>query len=258
VILTIDVKLDYGIVGPAPVLLQIEAAETADQRLVEASLKLRDTAGPVRVAADEGIGTRAWVTVTERLRARYHARVEVRRTLPDLARLGATALPELPGETFRYLMGSRFVAPEKFEGFANKAFDGLAGGARVAMMRDWVEESLSYVPGSSDAATTAVDTFVERQGICRDYAHLLIALCRASRIPARFASVYAPSVEPPDFHAVAEVWMEGAWHLLDPTGMADAAEMAVIGVGRDAADVGFLLAYAPSELKAQSVSVEVE
>lgn len=112
------------------------------------------------------------------------------------------------------------------------------------------------MPGVSDENTMASDTYLARQGICRDYAHVLIALARAADIPARFASVYAPSVEPPDFHAVAEVYLGGAWHLVDPTGMAQADEMAVIGVGRDAADVAFMNIHGMSELVSQNVSVK--
>jgi transglutaminase-like putative cysteine protease len=104
--------------------------------------------------------------------------------------------------------------------------------------------------------TTAADTFISRQGICRDYAHLLITLSRAAGVPARIASVYALGVDPPDFHAVAEIVLGGEWHLVDPTRMAREAAMAKIGVGRDAADVAFLTAFGDARLIDQSVSVE--
>ena len=81
----------------------------------------------------------------------------------------------------------------------------------------------------------------------------MVALCRAAQIPARIASVFAPGVEPPDFHAVAEVYLEGTWHLIDPTGMAEADEMALIAVGRDAVDVAFLTTVTATELQTQTV-----
>ena len=86
---------------------------------------------------------------------------------------------------------------------------------------------------------------------------MMIALARASQIPARMTSVYAPSVEPHDFHAVAEVWLDGAWHLVD-AGMAKPGEIACIGVGRDAADIAFLLVYGNATLTAQTVTVTRE
>jgi len=124
-------------------------------------------------------------------------------------------------------------------------------------MRDWINNAFSYVPGSSNAQTTALDSFVQRQGVCRDYAHVMIALARASTIPARFASVYAPGVTPPDFHAVAEVYLDGTWHLVDATGMAPANTIARIGVGPDAAGVAILTAFGQATLMNQTVSVTV-
>jgi len=122
-------------------------------------------------------------------------------------------------------------------------------------MRNWIASHLAYVPGSSHAGTTAVDTFHGREGICRDYAHLLITLARAADIPARFASVYAPGVNPPDFHAVAEIFLGGAWHLVDATGMATPGDMAIIGIGRDSGDVAFLTAFGPLVMNHQNVAV---
>jgi transglutaminase-like putative cysteine protease len=111
------------------------------------------------------------------------------------------------------------------------------------------------VPGVSTSETTALDTFVQRQGICRDYAHVMITFARAAGIPARIASVYALGVEPPDFHAVAEVFLGGEWHLVDATGMARGRDMAKIGIGRDAADVAFLTAFGTAVMNSQSVEV---
>lgn len=126
-------------------------------------------------------------------------------------------------------------------------------------MRDWIHDNFDYTPGASDASTTGLDSFVMRRGVCRDYAHVMITLARASAVPARIVSAYAPDVEPPDFHAVAEVFLlgdgGGEWQLVDPTGMAQAGEIAKIGTGRDAADVSFLTCYGNTEMKAKTVSV---
>ena len=91
--------------------------------------------------------------------------------------------------------------------------------------------------------------------MCRDYAHVLIALARASAIPARYASVYSPDVDPMDFHAVAEVYLAGGWHIVDPTGMTTPQRTAIIGVGRDATDVAFLTSFGDMIFKFQQVQV---
>ncbi|MGB3721700.1 MAG: transglutaminase family protein, partial [Pacificimonas sp.] len=144
----------------------------------------------------------------------------------------------------------------RFQGFVQAEFGDLEGGAKIMAMRDWIETKFSYVPGASNADTTALDSFVQREGICRDYAHVLIAMARAATIPARMASVYAIDVEPQDFHAVAEVYLDGEWQLVDPTGMAPVDGIARIGVGRDAADISFMTIYGRAELQRQTVEVE--
>jgi transglutaminase-like putative cysteine protease len=254
VTLAIRAHLDYRFDAPTDVLVQLEAAALADQAIESAQL---DLDVPVtRIAAQCGVGERFWVRPEDRLTIDYAATVILRRATPDWDALPATALRDLPAETVEYLMGSRYCPVDPFERFIEAEFAGTEGGARVAAIRDWIAASFAYEPFVSNADTTALTSFTRRQGVCRDYAHVLIALARASGIPARFASVYAPGVTPPDFHAVAEVFLAGAWQLIDATGMAHAPEMARIGVGRDAADVAFMTSYGMARFQAQSVSVE--
>jgi transglutaminase-like putative cysteine protease len=155
----------------------------------------------------------------------------------------------------QYLMPSRYCPSDRFHDFVDATFAGPEGGSMAMAMREWIHDHLRYVPGVSDSDTTAADTFIMRKGVCRDYAHLLITFARAAGIPARIASVYSLGVEPPDFHAVAELFLGGEWHLIDATGMAREAEMVKIGVGRDAADVAFLTAFGEVRMNDQQVSV---
>ena len=112
-----------------------------------------------------------------------------------------------------------------------------SGGGRVRTIADWVRQHVEYHYGTTDAKTSAFDTATERVGVCRDFAHLVIAFCRALGIPARYASCYAPGLEPPDFHSVAQVYLSGAWHNVDATTEAVRPALIPIAVGRDAADV---------------------
>ena len=254
--LSIRAELDYRFSEPTDVLLQVEAAAIPEQRIVSANIDARPCDHFARVAAHDTIGERIWLRANNELRIRYEAVVSIERLLTDCLDLPRIEPRFLPGETIQYLMGSRYCPSDQFQSFVEAEFGGLDGGRRVIAMRDWIEKSISYVPGVSNAETTAVDTFVRREGICRDFAHVLITLVRASGIPARIASVYALGVDPPDFHAVAEVFLGGEWHLVDATGMAEEAAMAKIGIGRDAADVAFLTAYGAAEMLSQSVAVE--
>ena len=253
--LDVDVHLKYQLDGPTDLLLQIEMADLADQQLLSSNLALSEVDHLARVAAEDGLGERIWLRTDGALRCDYTARVFIDRPALDISALQAVPPHLLPGDTVRYLMPSRYCPSDEFQAFVSAEFGDLQGGARIAAMRDWITEAFSYVPGSSNAQTTAVDSFVQRQGVCRDYAHVLIALARASTIPARFASVYAPGVTPPDFHAVAEIYLEGTWHLIDATGMAPADTIARIGVGPDAANVAFLNVFGRANLVSQTVSV---
>ncbi|MHA6723350.1 transglutaminase-like domain-containing protein [Sphingomonas sp. RS2018] len=251
----IDARLAYDFAEPSDVLLQIEAALIPEQNVTDAWIDISPVDHFARVDAQDGIGERIWLRVNGRLTVHYTATVRVTRMLPDVATLRAVPFHKLPGETIQYLMASRYCPSDQFEEFVRAEWGELGGGAQIAAMRDWIQANFTYTPGSSTASTTALETFVQRKGVCRDYAHVLITLARAGGVPARIASVYALGVEPQDFHAVAEVFLDGAWHLVDPTGMAVARDMAKIGVGRDAADVAFLTSYGFAQFCEQSVSV---
>ncbi len=256
--LKIDVTLDYNLDHPTDLLLQIEAAAVDGQRVISQHINVADAAHFGRVAAQEGIGQRIWVRTDTRLLCTYTATCDIDRPEADLGALNAVAPHRLPGDTVRYLLPSRYCPSDEFLNYVAAEFGGFTGGARIVAMRDWIARHISYVPGSSGAKTTALETFVQRQGVCRDFAHLLVTLARASVIPARVVAVYAPDVMPQDFHAIAEVYLDGAWHLVDATGMSRPGAVAVVGVGADAAEIAFLTTYGPMYLNNQSVSVVAE
>lgn len=253
--LDVNVHLKYQLSAPTDLLLQIEIADLADQKLQSSKLDISEVAYFARVTADEGLGERIWLRTDGEFRCDYAARVIIDRPVLDIAALQAVPPHLLPADTVRYLLPSRYCPSDEFQSFVAAEFGNLEGGRRIAAMRDWVNQAFTYVPGSSNAQTTALDSFVQRRGVCRDYAHVMITLARASTIPARFASVYAPGVTPPDFHAVAEVYLEGTWHLVDATGMSPADTIARVGVGPDAAGVAFLNVFGQATLVNQSVSV---
>lgn len=254
--LKISASLNYRIVEPAELMLQIEAADGGGQRVIDAALDLKTPAEVVRVPAAAGVCTPVWLRAERALDVAYRAIVSVERDGADLAALAAVPLHRLPAEAIPYLNESRYCPSNKFHAFVERRFGDAEGGAKIRQMRDWIESRFTYAAGSSDAETGALDSFVERRGVCRDYAHVLIALARAAHIPARMASVYALGVDPPDFHALAEVYLDGDWHMVDATGMSRPGECARICVGRDAADIAFLTAYREVRLIEQTVTID--
>jgi transglutaminase-like putative cysteine protease len=162
----------------------------------------------------------------------------------------------LPVEVLTYLLPSRFCPVDQFLRFAAREFGHIApGGARALAILDWIHVNVDYVHGVSTASTGAAGTFIDRAGVCRDFTHLGLTLCRAAGIPARAVAAYALHLDPPDFHAVFEVFLDGGWWLVDPTRLAPIGGMVRIAHGRDAADIAFLTTAGPVEAKSLAISV---
>ena len=260
--ISIRSRFAFNLPHTGDVLLQFEAAAIPEQRIVSQNITMSDAEHRASVPAQDDVGERIWIRAEGDFEVEYEAEVEIDRQLADLATLEPLSPHDMPGEAVQYLFDSRYCPAARFQSFVDAEFGDKEGGAKVLAMRDWIARKLVYTPGSSGSETDALDTFVERKGICRDYAHLLVSMARAAAIPARFVACYAPGVEPPDFHAVAEVFLcdpttpgGGTWQIVDATGMADPAQTVKIGIGRDAADVSFMTSFTASEFKSSSVSV---
>jgi transglutaminase-like putative cysteine protease len=251
----IDVSMSYRLGPERSALLALEAAVTDGQEIIDQRLEVAN-AELHHLAGEDRIGQRCWAVLAERrMSLRYSARVDVTRPSVRLDGLPESPLREVPADIYAYTRPSRYCESDLFEDFARTRFGHLSGGAKVAAIRDWVIREITYAAGHSDASTTMERTFAARHGVCRDFVHVFCGLVRAAHIPARYVAAYGPDVTPPDFHAVAEVWLDGGWHLVDPTGMCRADEIVVIGAGRDAADVPFMETPDDAELIQLSVMV---
>jgi transglutaminase-like putative cysteine protease len=235
----------------ARLVLQADAPAEAILQVAVAGLAGADTGGAD--TAEELILERdgEQVTVTE-IAMPGRGRAHVVRLRPGRITVGyratvrgVTAQP-LPDEADRiiYLRPSRYAESDRLAAVARSEFAGISPGPELlAAVSSWVGTRLTYVPGSSRPTDGAVETLLQRQGVCRDYAHLVIALLRALDVPARLAAVYAPGLEPMDFHAVAEALVGGQWRVVDATLLAPRASLLRIATGRDAADTAFLSSY---------------
>lgn len=144
-------------------------------------------------------------------------------------------------DLIRYTRPSRYAESDSLAPTAVAEFAGLDTSVELlAGVSSWVGTRLAYVGGSSLPTDGAVRTLLARQGVCRDFAHVCVALLRGLDIPARIVSVYAPGVKPMDFHAVAEAWVDDAWRVVDATALAPRESLVRIATGRDAADTAFL------------------
>lgn len=241
---TLTASLDLRVHDRADLILSIAAA--GGTPLASERLQVQSSQGPCAVT--EIIGpddTRLHRVVAEpgQLHVEYEA-VVVGHAVPR-------AVDAL--ETVTYLRPSRYCESDVLFSLARNELgyllqdrrldaDGsVSGGLQVLpWVAAWVGRHLSYVSGSTTVSDSAVSTLAAGQGVCRDFAHLTIAMLRALDIPARYASVYAPGLVPMDFHAVAEGFVDGAWHVVDATGLAPRQSLVRIATGRDAADVAWL------------------
>lgn len=156
---------------------------------------------------------------------------------------GADAVAVSERERFHYVLPSRYCPSDRVEGFAAAEFGLVSDEVRAAQrVVTWVAERLFYTTGSTTSFDDALVPLGTGQGVCRDYAHLVVTMCRALGMPARYVSVYAPGLFPMDAHAVAEVAVDGVWRVFDATRLAPRASMVRIATGRDAADTAILTA----------------
>lgn len=265
--IAIEARFGFTVDQPTDVLLQFEPATTSKQTIVEAQTSISPHTDFTHVAAQDDLGERIWFTSEGPVQVTHRSIVEVSRQAHDLTKLTSPPGHGIPSVNVPYLFDTRYCLAEKFQPFVEAEFGGTQGGARVAAIRDWIAQHFTYAPGSSTTDTTALDTFVQRSGVCRDYAHVMVTMARASTIPARYVACYAPDVSPQDFHAVAQVFLSdandddpqdsasGQWYLVDATGMSKPEDTVIVGVGRDAADVSFLTTFGPSQFDLSEVRV---
>jgi transglutaminase-like putative cysteine protease len=191
------------------------------------------------------------------LEIRYMANVDVQRAMP-VGDAREIPVSQLPAEVLPYLIPTRYCESDVLYPLAARTFGHLPSGIqRVEAICRWVRENVDYVVGTSNTLSSARDTVASKAGVCRDFAHLAITLCRALNIPARLVTGYAKYADPPpDFHAMFEAYINDAWYLFDPTQLSPVEELVRIGTGRDASEVAFATLFGAARLRYLSPLVE--
>ncbi|MCW2840521.1 MAG: transglutaminase, partial [Aeromicrobium sp.] len=170
---------------------------------------------------------------------------------------GTAPVEEL--DIIEYRRPSRYCESDTLFPTARSEFAGIQGKELLDAVSSWVGDRLTYVPGASQPTDGAVATLLARAGVCRDYAHLVVALLRSLDVPARLASVYAPGLFPMDFHAVAEAYVDGAWQTVDATALAPRSSLVRIATGQDASETAFLTQHgAAVDLRWMAVTAVVD
>jgi len=246
----VDCSLGYQVNQKSEFIIQIQAAYHPWQRIVEESLEL------------PGIVPESYVDITGQNRMfrfsgypgliemRYRATIEIDMPPRD-PRAMEIDVADLPNHVLHYLLPSRYCESDLISAMAQRTFGNLPRGfSRVEAVCNWIKNNVVYELGSSTASTTAREVLMSRAGVCRDFAHLGIAFCRALNIPARFVFGHTQFPDPPpDFHALFEAYLGGQWVLFDATKMAPLDKIVRIGTGTDAKDVAFATMYGDVQMQ---------
>jgi transglutaminase-like putative cysteine protease len=261
--LNFSISLTYQ-VGDASsdFIFNLQAARTLNQRVVAEDLW---TSQPVAVdyLLDNALANRYM-----RLRAgpgpltvNYRAAVDIDHVFSAPQTLLEAPIAQLPMHVLPFIYPSRYCQSDRLRKLANREFGHLMPGYwRASAIQQWVQARTTFTSASTDSSTSAADTLIEQVGVCRDFAHLMIALCRAVNIPARFVSGIDygadPALGPTDFHAYVEVYVGNRWYIFDPSGTAIPMGFIRIGTGRDAADISFATMFGNVQPMAPVLSIE--
>jgi len=240
------IELNYLIsASGSDFVFNIHAAHTPQQRVRTEHLHISQKLVP-DMYLDQATDTRflRLKAFAGPLQVCYGATVDIAHHSVSPTQLGEVWISNLPGAVLHYLYPSRYCQSDRLHKFAVREFGNLwQGYSRVLAIRDWVQTHVKFTQNSTNGNTSAVDTLVEEVGVCRDFAHLMIALCRAVNIPARFATGIDygadPDLGPTDFHAYVEVYLGDRWFMFDPSGTAIPMGFVRFATGRDAADAAF-------------------
>ncbi|GAA4110027.1 transglutaminase family protein [Aquimarina addita] len=237
---SVNSSLSYVVNGPTTFIFNIHALNTTSQTVLTEQLIVDPPMEIEEYKSHDGSCrfVRLKVHQPTNFTITYEAEVEMKYTIID-ERNSAKLVPvvELDSYIASFLYPSRYCQSDKLTKFSFKEFGHYPSiYEKVLAITEWIYTNIEYISGSTNAQTSAMDTITERVGVCRDFAHLGIALCRALSIPARYFTGYAYQLNPQDFHACMEAYIDGNWIIFDSTKLAPLNGLIKIATGRDAAD----------------------
>jgi transglutaminase-like putative cysteine protease len=235
----VSCALEYVIRFPSTLILNVQAQRSESQTILEEQFAVEPR---IEVSEFTPVGSdnrflRLETGRHKKLSIAYSGSVECRFQTYAARSVEATPVAELDGAAIPFLFPSRYCQSDRLSRLAWDLFGAIENPhEKVVALSDWVHENVEYLHGTTDSMTSAYDTVTQRTGVCRDFAHLCIALCRALNIPSRYFAGYAYQLDPPDFHACFECFIGGSWVVFDATHLAHLNGLVRVGTGRDAAD----------------------
>jgi transglutaminase-like putative cysteine protease len=253
-------EVEYYVNSPSTLIFNLHALRTASQKVLEETLTISPELRIDEFTSSNSANRFMRMEIKKSLNFKisYKAIVETHHRLIDhREELETTPVVKLDSEVIPFLFPSRYCQSDKLQRLAFNKFGKIENGyAKVLAIADWIFFNVEYLSGSTSSQTSAYDTVTERAGVCRDFAHLGIALCRALSIPARYFTGYAFKLYPADFHACFEAYIDGNWILFDATRLAPLNGLVKIATGRDAAEAAVASIF--GNVSCVSINVECE
>lgn len=249
-------EITFDVSAPTPLILMLRPRGGYGQWVVAERYSLSQTVPVVEYVDSYGNLCQRLEAPAGRFVVSASAEVEAAAAIDVQPQAPFTPVQELPDNVLQFLLPSRYCQSDLLGNLACEIVEGVAAGYdQVEAIRKWIHTHVEYGYGTSNASTSAQETAAERKGVCRDFAHLGIALCRSLSIPARMVVGYLHELEPMDLHAWFEAFVANRWYTFDATQAQARGGRIVIAYGRDAADVALATQFGPATLTEMKVWV---
>ncbi len=260
----LSINLDYIVNSPTDFVFVLQPTNTPYQRVTWEKLSVEPEL-PVVEEIHGSPGNRHVRVHAEPgpFKLHYEAIVDLVHHFALPADIKEVPIADLPASVLQYIYPSRYCQSDRMLDVARQEFGAMEPGYdRVEAIRKWVHGRTRFQPGSSHASTSALDTLECGSGVCRDFSHLMITMCRALNIPARLATSIDygadPSLGPTDFHCYVEAYLGDRWYIFDPSGISPRMGLLRIGTGRDASDVAFATIFGTVQWTMPRIGIRAE
>jgi transglutaminase-like putative cysteine protease len=253
-------EMEYKVRSASTLILNINALRTQHQTVLSEEFEITPHIKSEELVTVTGENRLVRLDITQpgTYKVTYKATVDNFIKIVDYENHEEVPVSQFDPSIMPYLYPSRYCQSDKLYRLADNMFGKIVNPfTQVIALTDWIHRNVQYLSGSTNAQTSAFDTVTEQAGVCRDFAHLGIALCRALTIPARYFTGYAYQLKPADFHACFEAYLGGEWILFDATKLVPLNGMVKIATGCDAADTAIANIFGDATFMSMKVRCEL-
>jgi len=253
-------EMEYTAYSPGTVILNIHALRTPHQTVISETFGIEPYIKVEELVSAQGENRliRFEIENASSIKVIYKATIDNFCEIKDFDQIEEIPVAQMDISVLPYLYPSRYCQSDKLYRLANNLFGHIINPfEKVITLTNWINKNVQYLSGSTNSQTSAFDTVTEQSGVCRDFAHLGIALCRALTIPARYFTGYAYHLKPADFHACFEAYIGNEWVLFDATKLVPLNGLIKIASGRDAADTAIANIFGNVIFTSMQVSCEL-